>query len=203
MKRTLIAGALCAALGTLTPFAHAERLIGTNWVSGTLTYLDFDNPGLIDSGWAMQVLGNVKITDTIDVQGGFGYAWADDGGAELKVTTVSGDAILSFKPGSNINPFFRGGLVMTFTDVDVGFAQQDDIEPGFGAGGGAEFSIGSQGVLQVEGNYSMIAGDGSLSFNGRFAHAFTPKLLGTAGLGLNFDSDTVGISFGVIYRVGR
>ncbi len=205
MKPILIACALCAALGTHTPFAHAERLIGTDWIAGTITYLDFGDLGPIDNGWALSVLGNVNVTvkGNIDIQGGFTYAWADGGGADLKVTTAGGEAIFSFKPGSNINPFLQGGVLIAFRNVDVGFAQQDDTELGFGLGGGSEFSIGSQGVLQLEGNYFVIDGDASLSFDGRFARAFTPKLLGSAGLGFDFDSEALAITFGIVYRVGR
>ena len=200
MKCVLIAGCLWLAL---VPVAQAERLIGTNWVSGTLSYLNFENVGPIDNGWAVNLLGNARVTDNIDVQGGFSYAWADGGGADLNVTTVSGDAIVSLKPGSNINPFVRGGVLIAFADVDLGFAQRDDTEVGLGGGVGSEFSIGTQGVLQVEGDYFVIDGDGSFGFDGRFANAFTPKLLGTAGIGFNFDSETLAITFGVIYRIGR
>jgi hypothetical protein len=203
MKRKLVAGCICLWLGASMPLAHAERLTGTNWISGTLSYLNFDDLGPIDNGWSVDVLGNANVTDHVDVQGGFGYAWADDGGANLDVTTVSGDAIYSFKPGSNINPFARGGVLLAFTDVDLGIAQEDDTEFGIGGGIGAELTVGTQGVLQVEGDYFVIDGDGGFSIDGRYAHAFTPRLLGRAGMAFDFDSDTLAITFGVIYRVGH
>ena len=198
MNRALFA---CCLWFALAPVAHAERLIGTNWVSGTLSYLNFENVGPIDNGWAVNVLGNVNVMEHLDVQGGFSHVWADDG--DLRVTSAGGDAILSLKPGSNINPFLRAGVLVAFADIDLGFAQRDDTEVGVGGGIGSELALGAQGVLQVEGDYFVIDGDGSFSVDGRYAHAFTPKLLGRAGLGFNFDSETLAITFGVIYRIGR
>lgn len=202
MKRMLIASAFCAALGILTPPAHAERLIATNWVSGTVSYLKLGSAGPIDRGWAVNLLGNANVTDNVDVQGGFSYAWADDGGADLKLTTVGADAIFSLNPGSNLNPFFRGGVGLGFSNVNFGFGNQDDTQFGFDLGIGSEFSIGSQGVLDLESTYFVVEGDGSFSLEGRYAHAFTPKLLSTTKLGWDFDDQTLAFTFGVIYRVG-
>ena len=202
VKRTIILSVLASLLGLVASAQASERLIGTDWVTAKMGYMSFPSDfDPIDTGWAFSGMGNWNVMDQLDVQGGLMYAWADDGGVELTITTINADALYFFQPNNSIKPYLKGGLAMVWTDVEVGGTSTDDSNLGYGAGGGAEFAMGDKAVMQLEGKYFVIDSDESFGMEARMAYAFTPKLLGDVSLNYNFDTEITIFSFGIVYRL--
>lgn len=202
MKRTIIFGVLASLLGLASTAQSSERLLGTDWVTGSMAYMSFpDNFAPLDDGLAISGTGNWNVMDNLDVQGGISYAWADGGGVDISFATLGVDGVYFFKPGAPINPFARGGLAVVRTSVDFGLGSIDDTNLGFSGGGGAEFALGEKIVVQTAGELFFIDGDEALSIDARLAYAFSPKLLGDFSLNYDFDSEITALSLGLAYRL--
>jgi opacity protein-like surface antigen len=200
VKRTII---VFAGLFALMASAYgSERLIGQNWVTGKMGYMDFPSDfDPIDSGWLFSARGNLNVMDQLDVQPRLEYAWADDGGVEISFTTIGAEAIYFFKPNAKVNPYAKGGLAMIWTDVQAGGNSADDSNLGWGGGGGAEFTMGDKMVMQLGGDLFVVDGDDSVRADARFAYAFSPKILGDLSLNYDFDSEITTLSLGMTYRL--
>ena len=136
VKRTIILSVFASLLGLVASAQGSERLIGTDWVTAKMGYISFPSDfDPIDTGWAFSGMGNWHVMDQLDIQAGLEYAWADDGGVELTITTINADALYFFQPNSKIKPYLKGGLAMVWTDVEAGGASADDSNLGYGAGG--------------------------------------------------------------------
>lgn len=202
MKRTIIFGVLASLMGLVSSAQASEQLLGKNWVTGDMTYLDYPSSfDPISTGYAMSATGNWNVKKQLDVQGQLSHSWADDSGIKIKTTMLQGEAVYFFHPRNRIKPFVRGGLAAVRTSIDAGALNADDDNLGFLAGGGAEFTMGDKTVMQLQAKYFDINSDTSTAMDARAAYAFGPKLLGNVALNYNFDSEITMFSLGVTYRL--
>jgi len=212
MKKQLsvfVAGA--AACIAFAGVAHADVLLGKNYVGGSLSMISFgeDEMDSFDDAVGLQGFGNINLNSNMDLLLSAGYAWADgtDSGVEVDTSSLHGrgDVVYFFRPSQRCNPYLKAGLAVIKSEVEASAfgvkVSKDDTNVGFGAGGGVEFEATKAVLLRAGLDYFNVDSDDSVELSGKLGYWFNPQILGFVGASYDFDSEDKAGQIGMVFKL--
>ncbi len=209
-KLSVLAAGAVAAFIACAGAAHADTLLGKNYVGGSLGMISFgDDMDAFDDATSLKGFGNINLNANMDLALSADYAWADgkDMGIEVDTNALSGggDLVYFFRPNQRCNPYLKAGLAVIKSEVEASAfgvkVSEDDTNVGFGAGGGVEFEATKAILLRAGLDYFNVDSDDSVNVSGKLGYWFNPQILGFVGGAYDFDSEDKVGEIGMVFKL--
>lgn len=148
------------ALLTLTQMSHAEGLLGTDYIAGSVglyKFGDHELSSLFGNSLIYEGTGNINLYPNIDVRLGLSYlvGEGDAGGVDIDATQTAGTAelVYFFKPDEKVNPFVSAGIGAIEEVWKVGNMEEDETFTGYYGSAGIEFETEKELIVRISGDY--------------------------------------------------
>jgi hypothetical protein len=194
---------LAVVLGT-TRVSFAKVLFGQNYTALSYSYFDYGDGDLsyLDDGNGGSVLVNFSHESDQDIQLGLDYSEADGDrlsqNAEINTLTFKADLVHTFSESEKVKPFINFGLRVQDIDVTGPATKSDDTDVGLGLGIGVELELAPTLMAKITANHDNV-GDDSNFFTAHLGWWLTDNLLGSIGIGREFDGDSTYFQAGVVF----
>ncbi len=194
---------LVVVLGTAR-VSLAKLLFGQNYTK--LSYLHFDygdgDLDYLDDGLGGSILVNFSHESDQDIQLGLDYLEADGNrlsqDVELDILTFKADIVHTFSETDTVKPFINVGLRVQDRDVTGPATKTDDTDIGLGIGIGVELELAPTLMAKISANHDNV-GDEANFFTAELGWWLTDDLLGSVGIGREFDGDSTYLQAGVVF----
>ncbi|MHC4567180.1 MAG: outer membrane beta-barrel protein [Planctomycetota bacterium] len=203
MKFRICCVMLAVVLGT-TRVSFAKVLFGQNYTALSYSYFDYGDGDLsyLDDGNGGSVLVNFSHESDQDIQLGLDYSEADGDrlsqNAEINTLTFKADLVHTFSESEKVKPFINFGLRVQDIDVTGPATKSDDTDVGLGLGIGVELELAPTLMAKITANHDNV-GDDSNFFTAHLGWWLTDNLLGSIGIGREFDGDSTYFQAGVVF----
>jgi hypothetical protein len=194
---------LAVVLGT-TRVSFAKVLFGQNYTALSYSYFDYGDGDLsyLDDGNGGSVLVNFSHESDQDIQLGLDYAEADgerlSQDVEINTLTFKADLVHTFAESEKVKPFINFGLRVQDIDVTGPATESDDTDVGLGLGIGVELELAPMLMAKITANHDNV-GEDSNFFTAHLGWWLTDNLLGSIGIGREFDGDSTYFQAGVVF----
>ena len=203
MKVRIFCVILAVVLGTAR-VSFAKTLFGQNYTA--LSYWLFDygdgDKSYLDDGHGGSVLVNINHESDKDFQFAVDYVEADGerNSEDVEISTLGfrADLVHTFSESEKVKPFVNVGLRVLDTDVTGPADEDDDTDVGLGLGIGLEIEVTPALMAKITANHDNV-GDDSNFFTALLGCWFTDQLMGTIGVGREFDGDSTYLQAGVVF----
>jgi opacity protein-like surface antigen len=203
MKVRMFCVLLAVVLGTAR-VSFAKTLFGQNYPA--LSYWLFDygdgDKSYLDDGHGGSVLVNINHEPEMDLQFAVDYVEADGerNSEDVEISTLGfrADLVHTFLESEKLKPFVNVGLRVLDTDVTGPADEDDDTDVGLGLGIGLEIELTPALMAKITANHDNV-GDDSNFFTALLGCWFTDQLMGTIGVGREFDGDSTYLQAGVVF----
>ncbi|UCD94590.1 MAG: outer membrane beta-barrel protein [Candidatus Zixiibacteriota bacterium] len=184
--------------------SHAKVLFGQDYT--WLSYLRYDygdgDLSYLDDGNGGSVLVNFNHESDQDIQLGVDYVEADGErllqDVEIDILTFKADIVHTFSETDTVKPFINIGLRVQDRDVTGPATGSDDTDVGLGLGIGVELELAPMLMAKISANHDNV-GDEANYFTAMLGCWFSDDLLGTIGIGREFDGDSTYLQAGVVF----
>jgi len=203
MKVRIFCVLLVVVLGT-TRVSYAKTLLGQDYT--WLSYLLYDygdgDLSYLDDGHGGSILVNMRRESDQDVQLAVDYVEADGErqlqDVELTILTFRADLVHTFSESEKVKPFINVGLRVQDRDATGPATKDDDTDVGLGLGIGVELELAPTLMAKISANHDNV-GDEANYFTVMLGCWFNDDLLGTIGVGREFDGDSTYFQVGAIF----
>jgi opacity protein-like surface antigen len=175
-----------------------------NYTALSYSYFDYGDGDLsyLDDGNGGSVLVNFSHESDQDIQLGLDYSEADGDrlsqNAEINTLTFKADLVHTFSESEKVKPFINFGLRVQDIDVTGPATKSDDTDVGLGLGIGVELELAPTLMAKITANHDNV-GDDSNFFTAHLGWWLTDNLLGSIGIGREFDGDSTYFQAGVVF----
>ena len=194
---------LAVVLGT-TRVSYAKTLFGQDYTSLSYLLYDYGDGDLsyLDDGHGGSILVNFSRESDQDVQLGVDYVEADgerlSQDVELTILTFRADLVHTFSESEKVKPFINVGLRVQDRDATGPATKDDDTDVGLGLGIGVEFELAPILMAKISASHDNV-GDEANFFTAMLGCWFNDDLLGTIGVGREFDGDSSYLQVGAVF----
>lgn len=203
MKVKIYCVLLAVVLGT-TRVSFAKTLFGQNYTALSYSLFDYGDgdKSYLDDGHGGSILVNVNHESDKDIQ--FGVDYVDSDGVrnsqdvEISTLCFRADLVHTFSESETVKPYFNIGLRILDMDVTGPATEEDDTDVGLGLGIGIEFELAPTLMAKISANHDNV-GDDANYFTAMLGCWFTDDLLGTIGIGREFDGDSTYFQVGAAF----
>ena len=203
MKVRIFCVLLVVVLGT-TRVSYAKTLLGQDYT--WLSYLLYDygdgDLSYLDDGHGGSILVNMRRESDQDVQLAVDYVETDGErqlqDVELTILTFRADLVHTFSESEKVKPFINVGLRVQDRDATGPATKDDDTDVGLGLGIGVELELAPTLMAKISANHDNV-GDEANYFTVMLGCWFNDDLLGTIGVGREFDGDSTYFQVGAIF----
>ncbi|MEN8188228.1 MAG: outer membrane beta-barrel protein [Thermodesulfobacteriota bacterium] len=185
---------------TIAVTAGAETLLGTNYIGGSIGYVEYGNEyrdRVFGNGTDMGVVGNINLAESIDLNLSAKYEWTDgdDAGLDTESTLflAVADLVYFFNTGERLKPYINASLGGVYVEAEASgpglHAQDDETRLAFGGGGGVEFEAGESVLLRLGLDYLNMDEVENIDLTTSLGFWFTKKILGAVSATYDFDTE--------------
>jgi hypothetical protein len=184
--------------------SFAKTLFGQNYTALSYSYFDYGDGGksYLDDGHGGSVLVNLNKQSDEDIQLGVDYVYSNGERylQDVKISTLCfrADLVHTFCESEKAKPYFNFGLRVLDMDVTGPATADDDTDVGLGLGIGIEFELNPTLMAKISANHDNV-GDEANYFTALLGCWFTDNLMGTIGVGREFDGDSTYLQAGVVF----
>ena len=202
MKVRIFCVLLAVVLGT-TRVSYAKTLFGQDYTALSYWLFDYGDGDLsyLDDGHGVSILVNMSHESDKDIQLGVDYVESDgvrnSQDVEISTLTFRADLVHTFSESDKVKPFINVGLRVQDIDVTGPATEQDDTDVGLGLGIGVEIELAPTLMAKISANHDNV-GDDSNYFTAMLGWWLTEDLLGSIGVGREFDGDSTYFQFGAV-----
>ena len=202
MKIRICCVLLAVVLGTAR-VSLAKVLFGQNYTALSYSVFDYGDGDLsyLDDGYGGSILVNFSHESDQDIQLGLDYAEADGDrlSQDVEITTMTfrADLVHTFSESEKIKPFINVGLRVQDIDVTGPATEKDDTDVGLGLGIGVEVELAPTLMAKITANHDNV-GEDSNFFTAQLGWWLTDNLLGSIGIGREFDGDSTYFQVGAV-----
>ena len=202
MKVRICCVLLAVVLGT-TRVSFAKTLFGHNYTMLSYSYFDYGDgdKSYLDEGHGASILVNMNHESDKDFQLGIDYVYSDGvrnlQDVEISTLCFRADLVHTFSESERIKPYINVGLRVLDMDVTGPATEVDDSDVGLGLGIGIEFELNPILMAKISANHDNV-GDEANYFTAMLGCWFTDDLMGTIGIGREFDGDSTYLQAGVV-----
>ena len=203
MKVRIFCVLLAVVLGA-TRVSYAKTLFGQDYTALSYLLYDYGDGDLsyLDDGHGGSILVNFNRESDKDIQLGVDYVEADGvrNRQDVEITTLTfrADLVHTFSETDKVKPFINIGLRVQDIDVTGPATEQDDTDVGLGLGIGVELELAPTLMAKISANHDNV-GDDSNYFTAMLGCWFTDDLLGSIGVGREFDGDSTYFQVGAVF----
>jgi len=179
-------------------------LFGQDYTSLSYLLYDYGDGDLsyLDDGHGGSILVNFSRESDQDVQLGVDYVEADgerlSQDVELTILTFRADLVHTFSESEKVKPFINVGLRVQDRDATGPATKDDDTDVGLGLGIGVEFELAPILMAKISASHDNV-GDEANFFTAMLGCWFNDDLLGTIGVGREFDGDSSYLQVGAVF----
>lgn len=194
---------LAVVLGT-TRVSFGKTLFGQNYTALSYSYFDYGDgdKSYLDNGQGGSILVNMNHESDMDIQLGVNYELSDGvrnlQDVEISTLCFRADLVHSFAESDKVKPYINIGLRVLDMDVTGPATEEDDTDVGLGLGIGIEFELAPILLAKISAEHDNV-GDDSDYFSAMLGCWFTDNLMGTIGIGREFDGDSTYLQAGVVF----
>ncbi|HUT45913.1 MAG TPA: outer membrane beta-barrel protein [Sedimentisphaerales bacterium] len=203
MKVRIYCVLLAVVLGTAR-VSFAKTLFGQNYTALSYSYFDYGDgdKSYLDDGHGGSVLVNMNHESDRDIQLGVDYVYSDGvrylQDVEISTLCFRADLVHTFSESEKVKPYFNIGLRVLDMDVTGPAHEKDDTDVGLGLGIGVEFELAETLMAKISAEHDNV-GDEDNYFTALLGYWFTDGLLGTIGIGREFDADSTYLQAGAVF----
>ncbi|MBL7188009.1 MAG: outer membrane beta-barrel protein [Phycisphaerae bacterium] len=202
MKVRIYCVLLAVVLGT-TRVSLAKVLFGQNYTALSYSFFDYGDGDLsyLDDGHAGSILVNFSHESDEDIQLGLDYVDSDgvrnSQDVEISILSFRADLVHTFSESEKVKPFINIGLRVQDIDVTGPATEEDDSDVGLGLGIGVELELAPTLMAKISANHDNV-GDEANYFTAMLGWWLTDNLLGSIGIGREFDGDSTYFQVGAV-----
>jgi hypothetical protein len=193
---------LAVVLGT-PQVLLAKTLFGQNYTALSYSLFDYGDgdKSYLDDGHGGSVLVNFSHESDQDIQ--FGVDYVDSDGVrnsqdvEISTLLFRADLVHTFSESEKVKPYINIGLRVLDMDVTGPATEEDDSDVGLGLGIGIEIELAPILMAKISANHDNV-GDDANYFTAMLGCWFTDQLMGTIGIGREFDGDSTYLQVGAV-----
>jgi hypothetical protein len=181
-----------------------KTLFGQNYTALYYSYFDYGDgdKSYLDDGKGGSVLVNINKESNQDIQLGLDYLYSEGEryrqDVEISTLCFRADLVHTFCESETIKPYFNFGLRVLDMDVTGPAIEEDDTDVGIGLGIGIEFELAPTLIAKISANHDNV-GDEANYFTALLGCWFTDNLMGTIGIGREFDGDSTYVQAGAVF----
>ena len=202
MKTRICCVMLAVVLGT-PQVLLAKTLFGQNYTALSYSLFDYGDgdKSYLDDGHGGSVLVNISHESDQDIQ--FGVDYVDSDGVrnsqdvEISTLLFRADLVHTFSESEKFKPYINVGLRVLDMDVTGPATEEDDSDVGLGLGIGIEIELAPILMAKISANHDNV-GDDANYFTAMLGCWFTDQLMGTIGIGREFDGDSTYLQVGAV-----
>ena len=202
MKVRMYCVLLVVVLGTVR-VSFGKTLFGQNYTALSYSLYDYGDGDLsyLDDGHGGSILVNFSHESDQDIQLGLDYVDADgernSQDVEISILGFRADLVHTFSESEKIKPYINVGLRVLDMDVTGPATEEDDSDVGLGLGIGIEIELAPILMAKISANHDNV-GDDANYFTAMLGCWFTDQLMGTIGIGREFEGDSTYLQVGAV-----
>jgi len=195
---------LLAVVLVTTRVSLGKTLFGQNYTALSYSYFDYGDgdKSYLDDGKGGSVLVNLNKESDEDIQLGLDYLYSEgkrySQDVEISTLCFRADLVHTFCESEKVKPYFNIGLRVLDMDVTGPATEVDDTDVGLGLGIGIEFELAPILMAKISANHDNV-GDEANYFTALLGCWFTDNLMGTIGIGREFDGDSTYLQAGAVF----
>ena len=195
---------LLAVVLAATRVSFGKTLFGQNYTALYYSYFDYGDgdKSYLDDGHGGSIIVNLNQESDKDIQLGLDYVYSDGErylqDVEISTLCFRADMVHTFCAREKVKPYFNIGLRVLDMDVTGPATEVDDTDVGLGLGIGIEFELAPILMAKISANHDNV-GDEANYFTALLGCWFTDNLMGTIGIGREFDGDSTYLHAGAVF----
>ena len=203
MKVRIYCVLLAVVLGTAR-VSIAKTLFGQNYTALYYSYFDYGDgdKSYLDDGHGGSILVNLNHESDQDIQLGVDYVYSEGvrnlQDVEISTLCFRADLVHTFSESEKVKPYINFGLRVLDMDVTGPATEDDDTDVGLGIGIGIEFELNPTLMAKISAEHDNVGYDSNY-FTALLGCWFTDDILGTIGIGREFDGDSTYLQAGAVF----